>query len=204
MAAGLTGPDEVDPPIIAATVALLTLLSIALTLGCALSASAAPGPQRRNATWFAAGVAALLGLTMLSPPSIGALASFWVLGPLLLSAVVVLTAESHDPDGAPGSLLAACVIIFVGFPILLVVTIFTLWDSFPRDLAEALTRVVGNPPINPADEDSLITLMAIPVGLIFGGFVLSVHRFRRLAAEAERREMVGNAFRHGPASVWPD
>jgi len=204
-AVGLTGPEDVDPPVIRVTAALLTVLLTALTLGCASSASPPGRPSPRIVLAFAIGAMLLLLLafaTMYAAPA----GFFFVvtgLASLLLSAVIVLTARTHVPDGSPTSVAAACLAISFIQPVLFLLTLLISMMGWPSDFADALTRLAGNPSINTADEDLLMTLVAIPVGLVCGGYVLHVHRLRQLASDAERRQALGSGRRRGPADVWP-
>ncbi len=162
MAATITGPEEVDPAVLPRLSVTLSMLLIAVALACALAGGRPATRARLALTIGFAGAACLL----LQQES---LTARFFLGSVLLGAVVVLLDRAPRSQGVPLRRIGAFVAGAIAFPFLATLS-FVAHLSFP--VAPKVTALAGNPGVNSADWDTLLSFSGLLVGLSYSGLLL--------------------------------
>ncbi|MFC7548108.1 hypothetical protein [Plantactinospora sp. GCM10030261] len=163
VAMAIESPTYTEPELTPAAVAVAGLLAV-LAIGCAVAAA----PERRRIRWAAAGLltgaaAAGIALGRTQPPG-GRLLGMLLLAIVLLVGVLVLTRPAADgrPDLRRLALLG---VASLGYPILLHVLVIAMAVT---SAGAGFTRLAGNPAINAADSDVLLSLAGVGTGLVYG------------------------------------
>ncbi|MEV0902317.1 hypothetical protein [Actinoplanes sp. NPDC049802] len=138
----------------------------------AVAAGAAAGTLRgfRAATTVAAGVvlaAAPPLLRHLSPqPSAGRVLGVFAFTALLVAVVAELARGGGDYPLVGAAVIAAVVLPVMWMPLMLASIMLRLGTPF--------TVLAANPPVNAADEDIVLVLLALPIGLVLGRVLRAV------------------------------
>ncbi|MGW4500680.1 hypothetical protein ACWENR_18960 [Micromonospora sp. NPDC004336] len=161
IAAGIESPTDREPELNPAAVGT-SLLLLALTLGCALTAAPGRHPARqRLAVGIGAAAAVAVLLVRAVPPGPRILPGV-LLGGVLLTGASLLAWDW--PGGRPvwrRHALAALAALLGPYAMLLIVLIGTL----PLNPGAPLTALAGNTAINSADSDVLYSLSGVLAGL---------------------------------------
>jgi hypothetical protein len=181
VAAGIESPTDTEA---ALTPAALTTgwLLVAVAAGCA----AAAAPLRAPGRLAAAGVLAVVGgagvahMRVVEPGYRGLPVAAW--GVLLLIGVGVVVYPWK------AGLVLSAIGMAVGYPVLLIATLMV--TGFLVPVAALFTAAAGNPPVNAADTDLLLTLVAVVPGLILGGMLALVGESTQRAAAVRAEEPV--------------
>lgn len=170
LAAGIESPTDTEPAL--TPLALVTgCLLVAVAVACAVAAA----PDRSPARLAAAGALAVVGggavaLQRIAEPGQPGLLLL-LLGGFLLAGVAAVICPWRR-----GTTTASAVLV-VGYPVLLLLTIMV--TGFMVPVASVFTAAAGNPPVNAADTDLLLTLVGVLPGLVLGGLLAVVSRTRR-------------------------
>jgi hypothetical protein len=169
LAAGIESPTDTEPTL--TPYALVTgCLLVAVAVACAVAAA----PDRSPARLAAVGVFAVVGgatvaLLRVAEPGQRGLPSLLLGGVLLVGVAAVVCPWRR------GTTTTVAVLI-VGYPVLLLTTVMV---GYMVPVASVFTAAAGNPPVDAADTDLLVTQVGVLPGLVLGGLLAVVSRTRR-------------------------
>ncbi|GIG64004.1 hypothetical protein Pen01_02990 [Phytomonospora endophytica] len=149
---------------------MLGLLGVAVSLGCAYVLTPA---SRWSLLTVGAAAVALAVLSRLSSPGPLSLPLGILLTTLLLAVVTMRAMGARSASAWIGSVVGSLTLL-----VLIGMTTIMLGLFLP--LGEPLTALAGSPPVNAADEDVLLTAVAVLTGLGTGG---AIAKMARVAAD---------------------
>lgn len=128
-----------------------------------------------SADWFRIGPAVTAGavassipwLVRMAAPQPSGLRGLAIIGFTVLLVVTVVALVAHRPGSSPSRHTegVAAIITAVVLPVMFLPLAFA---AVVAGIGEPFTILAGNPPIHDADEDVVLILMAVPLGLLLG------------------------------------
>jgi hypothetical protein len=176
---------------------VLGILLIAVSIGCALAAAPTIGVRQ---VWVAAAVGAVGAVGLAVTRLVLAGIEYTSPMPYVPSVSLLVWTAILVDDLAPTArdrfeTVVAVVIIAIGYPVLLFCALVATVYIIP--IAAPFTAAAGNPAVNSADADALITVCGVAVGLLY-----ALWRYRRLAqtGESDRTPRMPATTRSTPSS----
>jgi hypothetical protein len=170
LAAAIESPTDTEPALTP-----LALVTGGLLAAMAVAGAVAAAPDRSPARLATAGALAAAGgatvvLLRVVEPGHRTL-PFLLLGSLLLAGVAAVVCPWRRGT------VTTVLVVAVGYPLLLFMTAVVVGFMVP--VGTMLTAAAGNPPVNGADTDLLVTLVGVLPGLALGGLLAVASRTGR-------------------------